>query len=154
MTNSNSPVYGDLLKDVYIPDICERVMYKWAGKEKAEPHRVEGWYKAIPEREKPAEDADFMERIGWDLGKEDRERRAERGDVRVIACSREEATHVSIYAVAGALVRIDRVEPTKKHVEWSAELIEETRKTWLNFYCRDAMYFGAETEKLVSTHRF
>lgn len=120
------------IEDVKIPAMCERVLFAWPGKD-AEHHRVTGWYCAVPDIPPENLDEDLMETMFWELGESDRKERESKQEVRVKPCRQEEATHVSIYSIAGAVVRIDRVQPTGE-LCWSEERRKEAVESWNNFY--------------------
>jgi hypothetical protein len=106
-----------------VPDICESVLYKWSHHEMAIPHRVEGWYKVKPEILIEPEDEE--EKMIWEICSEERERRIKNGIVRVIPCKRNEAQYIAIYAIAGAIIRIDECKRKGVYVQWSHERIQQ-----------------------------
>lgn len=132
-TQAEFDAYLEEIKGIEAPDLCERVMYQWRGKEEPDHYRVGGWYRVVPDI-KPEGEMDQDYQMIWDLFEDDRVERRAKERVRIQACTREEATHVSITGVGSTVVRIDRVQRTGELVKWSPELIKQTRDSWASFY--------------------
>jgi hypothetical protein len=98
-----------------VPDICECVTYD------GERWRVTGWHclEAIP----PCGD-DIIGQLMEDIRKKDPETVTHK----LVCCTREQATVISLYAVCGAFVRIDEVQREGKYVQWSDKQINEHRE--------------------------
>jgi hypothetical protein len=123
--------------------VCDRVMYAFAG-EAETSWRVDGHMKRIDETrlKNPyppgTPDADIWsyirKSIRADIARE-RKRRKKQGlphtrRYRLVWCKPEEATHLSLYAVCGAIAPIEKCRKVGT-VEWDAKTIEDARKSAL-----------------------
>jgi hypothetical protein len=112
-----------------IPDIATKVTYR-AGKDQNPYYRVTGWYKAVP-LTVPTGDG-IADRVFREIFLESHPNW--KHESRLVACVREEATHISIYGVCGAIVDLTNpdLECLQTYIQWSQERIEEERDNWIN----------------------
>lgn len=119
------------------PILCEEVRYQgrlW---------RVESFHCPVVQGDPPEEGT--VKRVIFDILAREADSLAKKGMVMMRYCSRDEATHVGLYAVCGATVRIDQIERTGR-LCWSDPLVEELRKR-IDEYARD--HLSSHAQKLV-----
>lgn len=106
-----------------VPDLAEAVTYTRDGR--TDRMRVDGWY-CLQKVAKPK--SDHVSKIITELIREDPTSMG----YRLMPCPRRKATVVSLYAIAGALVRIDDPGLVRegKYIEWSPAFIKEEKKSW------------------------
>lgn len=103
------------------PDICTLVEYDGRG------WRVTGWLK---EAVRPQFDENQLYGDNGVLAEILFDACQEIGGKRLVHCTREEATMVSLYAICGAIVPVEQVKVTGR-VNWSEDMIEQQRRSAL-----------------------
>ncbi len=128
-----------------VPDICERMVYTRDGR--TDHMRVTGWY-CLKKAQKPRDENGVADQIITEILREENAM-----GYFLVPCTREEATVVALYAIAGALVRLNNPGLTRvgEYVPWSEGLINSDRDSWLNFHCKQHRHvMGGDHRKMIT----